>query len=342
MSKVIAEYQALKTIKERLAFDASGRPGAVEVREMQGALRNKIRDYKAHVKQNIHSNNAKWDIFVSCYHRQSREHYRKLRQDKKRYWLNQQQQFALEENDEREGSPRKLLGLPAAAEKPQSIGGWFYDVRTEESWDNNRYSKSWHRTYGGAKSVSTTVYFARRFDNGVKEAHQIDIKRQGDFVLNAGIKLGLFKPVKKAGAGLDVRLKNVFDAHVVETFEKNGIGYRVYSRTLNGHHYDWCIVSEDGCTFHHDDRDQLLTGWIYKKSSIEDAKLESKKITWSVCRKLGFCETGIGAFCEAFDLNADSYITADDLYQLVINNKEKAKPFLNELNVLAKKFNFAI
>jgi len=324
-TKATQEYKNLKSIKEKLAFDASGRPGATDIKAYQERIKDKMRAFKQEAWRNINSGNAIYNGY---------SHKARFAQ-----FLVDSETTAYQERDQREGSPRTMLNLPVEAEQPANIAGWFYTTKTDVEKDYNRYSKGWHRKYGAAKTIVHTVTFARMGSDGqIETKHHNPKTLNGEYAVNAAIALDIIEPVKSK-VSLKIRLKNVFDASLVA--DKRG--YKIYSRTLAGQHYDWVIVSPMGVVYHDNDRDALIEGLRLKiRAAASKLSLDGPLINWDACKKLGFCDTGIKSFCADFGLNTQQKYTPKEIEAAVRANPGRAYPYMAELRTLAEAYNYAV
>jgi hypothetical protein len=159
---------------------------------------------------------------------------------------------------------------------------------------------------------------------------------RGDWMAAAVVAVGLFP--KKAHTTLAIRLNKAYDARLVA--EKRG--FKFYQRTLLGADFDWVIVSPMGMTFHSKNRSDLIAG-LRNKTSAAVLKLPgATRINWSTVRKLGFCESGIRAFCETFGLNYKGEYHPQEIERVVRADPVAAAPFMNELRTLSNAINYRV
>lgn len=211
------------------------------------------------------------------------------------------------------------------------LGRWQVTATESVSLDWEYYSKSWHRTHGPRRAVeSRTVEF--RSAAGARRVVHPDAWR-GDWLARACLDAGLVKAKRKTRAPLSVRLNCAYDAELVREVR----GHKIYQRTLMGTPVDFVIVSPMGLTYHDEDRKQLIPGLRAKlRCSLKRAKLPgTTRITWALCKKLGFCDAGIRAFADAFGLDTNAEYSPEQIEARVRSNPATAAPFLPELRILA-------
>lgn len=212
-----------------------------------------------------------------------------------------------------------------------TLGAWSVKAEENGSWNNNKYSKAYHRKFGGVWEVdSRTVHFSRPWGKGQINKIINLSSWQGDFLAKSIIEAGLSP--KKYNAPKAVRLNDAYDAKHIETKR----GYKIYSRTLLGVHVDWAIVSPNGVTFHHDSRRELIRGLNKKIQAKVKAKF-SKQINWKFVKELGFCDKGIKEFLSITGLNKESAYSPEEVHRAIQRVGYNAVAhFASELNTLAK------
>lgn len=123
---------------------------------------------------------------------------------------------------------------------------------------------------------------------------------------------------------VDPALKDVqaVSYYGVEHVETNGDGFDVYRNTFMGGTAGYC-VKKDGVTYHADTLDEALAGWLYKVDSEKEdvsgsgVDLDRALTANLLHKKYGFCETGMGAFCEDYGLDYFGRYTVGQLRQIV-------------------------
>lgn len=344
-SPVVRQYfEARKTgIKAALAFDPSGRPGASSVREDQARLKALVAAYRRSSDARLPKPSRavvypgdRWNLTKKAW----QDHCHHLRQMRVDGFL---ASIESRKADMADGSPRELFGLVMDS-SIYGVGihrlgnGWFYRQNEEAEADYHAYSKEWHRAHGPKVTISNRRVSFRRInpetgEKEIKTAH-MDSWR-GDWLAQAIIKADL-QP-DNPNAPLAVRLHAAYDAELIKTSH----GYRIYRRTLVGKFVDWVIIAPLGTTYHSQDRKVLLAG-VHAKIRAKKASLEGRMIDWNKCRKLEFCETGILAFCDLFNLNPKSSYTPEEIERVVRANPSAAAPYLPELRTLAQAVGFVV
>lgn len=329
----LQEYNQLPSIKAKLSFSADGRPGVATIRKDQQRLSNKKDNLHRKIKTQLGSS-----VRFNCFSRpKSRVEYYQSRHNERYYkYIDKMESLAIVENDKRDGSPRSMLGLSLYAQKPNNFGPWFYTVNTFEDKDYHYYSKAWHRRYGPKVTVSHSITFARMFRGKPKLLKKI-IEKRGDYAVNAAVDLGILKPVKSK-VPLKIRLKNVYDAKQIATKR----GYKIYERTLCKEHVDYVIVSPMGVVYHDSKRSNLIKGLHAKIRASAKAMSIHGYIDWKACKKLGFCDAGIKAFCDDFGLSTKQSYSPAQIEQAVRANPNLASPYLAELKTLANAYHYPV
>lgn len=332
----LSEYLVARqgSIKSALEYNADGRPGVAEIRQLQEQLRNSISAHKIITNANINSSN-------SSYHSGNpMKNNREIRQYAVDQFL---RELNLYKKDIVDGSPRQLFGVSIFEDDIRlqylvdikKLGrGWFYRQIEDVSWDNNRYSKSWHRQYGGVKSVGDRrVAFKRMTKRGV-ESKTVNVSGwRGDWLAKSVVEAGL-APKCKEMPSLKIRLNKAYGAKLIEVKR----GYKIFQRTLLDSPVDWVIQSPLGMIYHDYDRKNLVKG-LHNKIRQQSRKLQGL-INWGMCKKLGFCSEGILEFCDLFGFDADSSYTPREIETEVRKHPELAVPFLSDLKILADSLDY--
>lgn len=363
---VLVEYQAARTagISQALRFDPSGRPGAAAVRHEQELLQRRVAEHRRATEARLggpispradrlnRSGCYNPEVGAAFYARARsaynadayRNHAHQRRQAFVDHWL---REIALYREDLESGYPRALFGRTtagcpnlAAADIHPLGNGWWYLKIEEVSWDNSRYSKAWHRAHGGAKSVDRRAVEFRRWSG--KAGHSNIESRtaeltgwRGDWLARAVVDAGLAP--EKPAAPLSIRLHAAYDAELVSSSH----GYRIYRRTLVGAPIDWVVVAPLGTTYHSADRKALLRG-LRNKIRRSTARIEGRLIDWAKCKALGFCDGGIRAFCNDFDLDPKGAYTPEEIEAAIRASAYRASQYMDELRTLAKAVGFRV
>lgn len=320
-----------------LAIDIKGKRGAPEAREIQEKITQKWAAIKARINP---EKNYKW---VSPAQRLARLDAR---------LSGRQYNHGFFMADYQAGSPRYVLGrdmqsamtlrgleqLDAGTTTQYAkIGEWIISSDEAISWDNNCYSKAWHRQHGGKKVVDYRLVMIRRLAaDGSIEKRDIKIDGwRGQWALKALVESGVVAPVKVAAKLKPVQLNAAFDVRLVRTV----MGISIYERTLLGEHHDYCAVA-GSVTFHAGSIRAALKGLHKKTTEVQIRK--NSPINWDFCKQLGFCDTGIREFCADFGINSKGSYSPDTIRDLVKADLSTAAKYENELRKVAQVLDYAI
>lgn len=218
-----------------------------------------------------------------------------------------------------------------------TLGKFIFEKDETITWDNNRYSKSWHRKFGGVKEVSNrtiTIYKKDgRARGGRKQLAVVPFDAWRGNVLLAAIKQSGLFTVTASKAPLSVRLDKFYDAKCVRTIGN----IKIWHRTLLGEHVDYCAVV-NGVTFHAYKKKTAVKGLCEKIKKA--AQLKNEPISYKLCKELGFCDPGIRAFCDDFGLDIKGTYSPEYIESIVKARPDLAAPFAHELRVVAKALNY--
>jgi len=159
----------------------------------------------------------------------------------------------LKKIDNKQGSPRQILGLELDSDDFKKIGSWFYSVSEEIEYVYNYYSEDWHKKHGGKAVCHRSVMFGRIHKNKIETRRLSIANFKAGFVLRAAKKLNLFEDVKNSKYSLKIRSDRIFDAELISTSAE----YKIYKRTLEKVFYDYVIVSGDGVVYRDSNCEQL-------------------------------------------------------------------------------------
>lgn len=195
-----------------------------------------------------------------------------------------------------------------------SFGKYLVTCKESVSYDNKKYSKSWHRAHGGAKSVDSrdVVFFNTLTDEITKVA--VDAWR-GEYVAQAIAQFLKLQPVKVAKQLRKIQLNEAFDIVKVREIA----GAQVWQRTIGGYHWDYCVVSGNE-TFHASTVKAAIEGLRKKREARVEA--DSETINYQTAKAAGFCRTGIAQFCNDNDLDIDGEYTRAELRKIVVSNRD--------------------
>lgn len=221
-----------------------------------------------------------------------------------------------------------------AASKTEKIGNWELSTSQNVDEDRNYYSKAWHRCHGPKRTISDRTLTIKNL-SWKKKILTFPLKSfAGDFVARSVCEAGL-EPKKSKGS-MKIRLHRAYDAIFLESKR----GYKFFSRTLLGSHYDYVIVSPLGMTYHSESREFLISG-LHNKIRKQSRKLNGK-IDFELCKKLGFCESGIREFCEIFNFSLKGKYFPSDIEAAVRNDPSNAGAFMRELKILSSALNYRV
>lgn len=214
-----------------------------------------------------------------------------------------------------------------------TIGKFTFTQLEDIEWNNHKYSKAWHRQYGGVKEVSNRRIVITKQDGRAKGGFkQVSVVLfdawRGNILVQAIDQSGVFK-FPETKVPLSVRLNKWYDAKITRT-----VGHvRIYERTLLGEFVDYCAVL-NGVTFHAPTIREAVKGLNRKIKAA--AKRRNQPITYKLCKELGFCDAGIKEFCAEFNLDIKESYSPSEIEALVKAEPAKAAPFENELRTVAK------
>ena len=311
--------------------------GAPEARAIQSEIKSKLAVIKAkYIKKSFSWKSPAERLAKRCF----------------RELANQQAHDRLAA-DAANGYPSLLLGVAGYTQSPLEqvalsclvgghcsqyarVGSWIISSSESVSWDNNKYSKSYHRQYGGVKTVDARTVYVRRWNCGEIENRDIQVSSwAGYWALKALIQSGVVSPVKVPSKLKSVQLNNAFEVRLMRTI----LGVSIYERTLAGSHYDYCALV-GSVTFHADSIRECLRGLHKKTTEITVAK--NSPINWDFCRALGFCETGIEEFCSDFNLDIKGNYSPEKIHHAVKTDMGTAAKYEYELRKVAKVLNYSI
>ena len=215
------------------------------------------------------------------------------------------------------------------------IGSWWVRAVEESHWDTDRYSKSYHRQFGGVRTVDTRRVEFRRLDRqtGLVESRDVDLRGwRGSWALNAAVEAGVVDAVTVPARLRSVQLHR---AYAIDLLHHIG-GVEVYRRSLGGMDVDFVAVWH-GLTFHASTLVGALHGLRAKLREIEVR--QDSPIDLAFCRSLGFCEVGIRQFCADFGLDVSGRYSPDQVASAIHSGRDhgvSTMPYLAELRSLSR------
>lgn len=212
--------------------------------------------------------------------------------------------------------------------------GWWMEACQSESTDWDKYSKAWHRAHGPAVEITDRrVIFSRwNGDDGFDRRVVLMSGWRGQWwlaaLLDAGIVSAVTVPVKLRG----VQLHRAFGVEFVRRVGK----VEFYRRTLGGTTYDYAVLCR-GLSAHGDSPRAALAILRQKARAIVAQRMQP--VDMALCRSLGFCETGVLAFCHDFGLDPAGVYTGADVRAAVragvAAERAAVAPYVPELRILA-------
>ena len=99
------------------------------------------------------------------------------------------------------------------------------------------------------------------------------------------------------------------------------MGYQLFQRYIGKVPWDYAILeTKTGENYHAYDMERLIPGLRTKmQARIEH---ENEAITKKTAFRLGFCQSGVRAFCEHNDLDMDGSYTRQELRNVVLQRRE--------------------
>lgn len=223
---------------------------------------------------------------------------------------------------------QRLLKKDAlASDKEWALIGNYLMILSEK-WDY-----TWNKYGGNNKLLWRCASFYNKKGQKVKE---VDIKLfKGFWFLRVINESGLFSPKKYKNITKSIQLESLAQVKKL----KKEQGFSIYKLSIFGEHWQYC-ASNGKTHYHHVNLNNAIQGLEHKiKEKTPELFLNEKMVTWKLGKKLGFCESGMNSFCSAFDLDPDQSYSPKELIIIIKKvGKDKAAPFLSELDVLAKHF----
>jgi len=228
------------------------------------------------------------------------------------------------------------------------IGNIVVHVEEHGEWNNNRYSKAYHRQYGGVwqrDHIEVGIY--RKHGKGfVCSSHTVESFR-GKWLTKIIIEDGLIKPVGKANA---ITLDKYHTAKRVTSDDDKNLekifDVKLYERyLLKGSVEDYVAVNHNGVTYH-DTAPELAIKGLEKKvrGQMEQANKTKALREFSVITReyvkdaLGFCEPGVNKFLEVIGYTCpddiDKVKSVDLIKNIKATPRKDLKPFKDELKSL--------
>jgi hypothetical protein len=231
-------------------------------------------------------------------------------------------------------------------DEPQTkaqMGKWTVTAHENGEWNNNKYSKSWHRKYGGVWEVeSRDVTFSTSCRKDPKRVLVKLTSWRGDWLAKAVAKAGLAP--EKSAAPMSVRLNKAYDAKIVMRRKQEGQeDVAIWKRTLLGETIDFCAVGKfDGkkITYHDSSWLTAMKG-LEKKAGAQRLRAEGRVIDRALIKNLHFCDQGVAEFCRIVGIENRGTYTPEQIHEAIQKaGYRSVAHFAPELKTLAKAVNF--
>lgn len=335
-TKAEREYNAL-SVADKLKFDASGRPGSKLIEADQRRLQIRYLELRRqHGLLNVHggpilTEKRKKDSPDFLYQPSNyenpaewRDNRHKPRRAKVDRFLGQIEAI---KSDIDQGSPRELHGLPYST----ALGNVVYSpsdnkkvVLCANGWSACYYQTGqWVQRYkrypASFKVDKRLVVFKRKKAGKVKSVTVALDSWRGNWFYHALALAGLLPQIKAD----KITLKDGMTKKLRQTVG----GVDIYERLLFGVLVDYCAI-KDGVTYHAATEKNALIGLERKLSQpVIKPKNPDQIINRSICLRLGFCLTGINAFCAALGIDPTQDYTRQELKKLLANadNRDQLK-----------------
>lgn len=206
------------------------------------------------------------------------------------------------------------------------IGQYLIRAVEEGQWVHDRYSRSWHRMYGGIWEVLDRrvelLRVGRLLELEVVAPISINAFR-GHWLIRAIIELLGLEPVPVPRGLRAIQGNPHFEVDYVRSLGP----VRIYVRRLAGEPVDYCAVV-DGETFHAASPREAVKGLHHKvklraeKAAVQAAR-EREVLTAEDGFALGFCEAGMRDFCSLNGLDFDGAYTRAELRQVIDRRRDE-------------------
>lgn len=203
-----------------------------------------------------------------------------------------------------------------------SLGIYTFECVEQGTYNNKKYSKSYHRKYGGVWEKGKAFIIINKNNEFFKKIEVDNFK--GDLIVKIVKLLDL---IPKSNIPLYIRINSAYDAILIKSIN----GYKIYKRTILDQFYDYVIVSPDKLTYHDANLKNLFIG-LKEKIKTAALKSENKLVNYKILRLLGFCKSGIKQVADYLNLDTRKNYNINDIITVFKNNN------LNELNHFKRDF----
>lgn len=200
-------------------------------------------------------------------------------------------------------------------------------------WNNDKYSKGWHRAHGGVYEITERSVSMISRKSG-KLLHKFDVdKWQGHWFLNTLNQYNVTQTVTSK-IPKKIRLRDDVKARKCG---KTAAGHQCYALSVLGQIWQYAVVSGKH-VFHHQNMDALDAGLklkIEQKNGVLK-RGEEKLIDVAFCQQLGFCSAGIQEACAIMGIDSDAQYELRHLRPLFKRYNDELLHFKSEIRTLLK------
>lgn len=203
-----------------------------------------------------------------------------------------------------------------------SLGIYTFECVEQGTYNNNKYSKGYHRKYGGVWEKEKAFIIINKNNQFFKKVEVDNFK--GDLIVKIIKALDL---IPNSNIPLYIRINSAYDAILIKSIR----GYKIYKRTILDQFYDYVIVSPDKLTYHDENLKNLFIG-LKEKIKTAALKSENKLVNYKILRSLGFCKSGITEVANYLNLDTRKNYNISEIEDIFKNNN------LTELSQFKKDF----
>ena len=226
------------------------------------------------------------------------------------------------------------------------VGMYVVYIKEHGTWDNERYSKSYHNKYGGVwerEKIEVKIY-KKRGDAISCTTHSIDSFR-GKWLTKLLIIDGIVKEKRERSA---ITLDKLHSARRVKDIELKNLESEnkifLYERyIIKGQIEDYVAVK--GGTTYHDKNPRLAIKCLNEKIATKKREQQARGIHRVITRefvskKMNFCQSGINSFLSKigfeFPEEIDEIKTVDLIKKIKATKKADLSQFAEEISRLKK------
>lgn len=205
-----------------------------------------------------------------------------------------------------------------------SLGIYTFECVEQGTYNNNKYSKSYHRKYGGVWEKEKSYVLVNKDGEFFKK---IEVDNFKGNVLNKILPVLIDADKIISDVPLYVRINKYYEAELIKSI----CGYNIYKRSLLNQFYDYVIVSHDKLTYHDQELKNLFLG-LKEKIKTAALKSQNKLVNYKIVRSLGFCKAGIKEVADYLNLDTSKNYNISEIEDIFKNNN------LTELSQFKKDF----